>query len=290
MYSNVCTTIADEKGNILQNILDIPPKKLAEHFLALLVENKIENPTDIVRHGAETISGLHTNGDDRDMTHGLRPLQLRWYRSLREGRPDYTVYDDDYYLADLWACWIVYSRKYLRSFRDPRGLFTHSMIDELGNVRRVLDLGCGFGYSTIALKQLWPGAEVIGTNIRDTIQFRVAEKLGRAHNFAMLDEGATMPQPVDLVFASEYFEHIEEPIAHLRDIIRQANPAHLVIANTFGPASIGHFDEYIVDGTKLTARQTSRAFKQTLVDAGYELVKTRFWNSRPQYYRRANTP
>jgi trans-aconitate methyltransferase len=163
------------------------------------------------------------------------------------------------------------------------------MMNELGDVRRIIDLGCGFGFSTIALKQLWPNAAVIGTNIRDTIQFQVASKLGRKYGFEMIDENATIPQPVDLVFASEYFEHILDPIQHLRQIIRQAQPRNWLIANTFGPEAIGHFDEYLVDGQMLKARQTSKVFKQTLVNAGYDLVKTRFWNSRPQFYRRAQT-
>lgn len=270
----------------MENILDIRPKQLLEHFVELLEQNGIENPQAIAEHGAETINGLHLNGDDRDATYGLRALQIRWYESLKNGQPDYTVYDDDYYLADLWACWIVYSRYYLRLLRNPRGLFTHSMVDELGDIDRIVDLGCGFGYSTIAMKQIWPNAHVIGTNLRDTLQFRVASKLGQEYGFDMIDEGDTIPRPVDLIFASEYFEHIFEPITHLRQIIRQAQPRHILVANSFGPEAIGHFNQYLVDGEILSARQTSKKFSKELIDSGYELVKTRFWNNRPLYFRK----
>jgi hypothetical protein len=37
----------------------------------------------------------------------------RWYASLKHDSPDYTVYAEDEYIAELWACWKVYSKTHL---------------------------------------------------------------------------------------------------------------------------------------------------------------------------------
>lgn len=270
----------------MTTILDVPPKKLLSHFDSLLKQYGIAKPEAIIQEGLRTIKGLKASGAERDEIYGLRELHLRWYESLRQGTPDYSVYADNFYLAELWGCWIVYSRKYLRELRRPNILHTHDFFTEVGNMKRIMDLGCGFGYSTIALKELWPEAEVIGTNLQGTLQFEVASGLGQKHGFRMIDEQDTVSQPVDLIFASEYFEHIEKPVDHLTDLIHKVNPDRWLIANTFGPDAIGHFDEYEVNGATLSARETSQVFNQTLKDAGYEKVKTKFWNNRPAYFRK----
>lgn len=45
-------------------------------------------------------------------------------------------------------------------------------------------------------------------------------------------------------FASEYFEHHELPVKHLIELLEVSHPRLLVIANSFGARSIGHFDSY----------------------------------------------
>jgi len=147
-----------------------------------------------------------------------------------------------------------------------------------------LDLGCGIGYTTAAIKQMLPNARVIGTNIKDTLQMRFAEMMSSNYAFEMHSDLKEI-KSIDLIFASEYFEHFQEPITHLEEVLR-LNPRFLLIANTFSAKAVGHFLEYSCNRTIKTGNETSRLFNQTLRNNGYEKVTTKLWNSRPTYWRR----
>lgn len=206
-------------------------------------------------------------------------LERRWYEALEAGRTDWSVYESDWYLAELWACWVVYSRTYLRS------VFTSGIFEDLGIVHRVVDLGCGIGITTAALKQMFDGAEVVGTNIDGTVQTKIARWFGREFDFRVVDRAAF--SQTDLVFASEFFEHIEEPVAYLRDVVATLSPRALVVANSFGARSIGHFPRYEVDGRSFVGRTISRRFNDELRLLGYEKMEMGLWNDRPSYWKRA---
>ena len=215
----------------------------------------------------------------------VSPLEARWYESLEESRPDYGIYNDDLYIAEAWHCWASYSRKYLRFIRaNKESLFS--------DVRRVVDLGCGFGYTTRALKEIFPEAEVVGTQLEGTLQHEVATGLGRDHGFTVAgsirDIGAA-----DLIFASEYFEHIEAPIAHLLDVLHETRPRRLVIANAFGTRAAGHFLEYLprpyTTYFGLSGKQVAKLFRETLRRRGYEPTETTAWNNRPRLWELRGT-
>jgi len=206
----------------------------------------------------------------------IRDVERRWYASLDAGEPDYGVYDDDEYLAEAWACWRIYSRKYLRAIRDAL---------DLGSVESVADLGCGVGLTTAALSEMFPSAIVTGTNL-DSVQARIARRLAERYGFRVEPTLATIGH-ADVVFASEFFEHIEQPITYLASVLDTLTPRVLLVANTFGQRAIGHFDSYLVEGERLDGAATSRRFGQILRSRGYERVETKFWNNRPAYWRAA---
>lgn len=214
----------------------------------------------------------------------FRELEAKWYSSLNNA-PDYSIYDDKYFICDLWACWVVYSRKYLKAISSPKSLFGKSIVSDIENVRSVLDLGCGFGYTTAALKELYPEASIYGTNIETSSQWRVASFYGELWKFNLLPDFHTLKK-IDLVFASEYFEHIETPIDHLEDIIKTLGPDAFIIANSFNTISIGHFNEYKVNSDSISGKRTSRLFNNCLRDHHYEKVKTKCWNNRPAYWKK----
>jgi hypothetical protein len=206
-------------------------------------------------------------------------LEQRWYESLANGEPDYGVYDDDFFVSDLWACWVVYSRGYVKAIRK---LAEKGLLPEIASVA---DLGCGAGYTTAALQEVWPAARVIGTNLPRTAQYRIAESIGAEHGFFM---SPSIGRPVDLVFASEYFEHFQRPIEHLRDVIRFGSPRYLVVANSFGSRSIGHFNTYYDAETPYSNKTIGRAFNKLLRDRRYQRVQTGFWNNRPAVWKRTD--
>jgi SAM-dependent methyltransferase len=212
------------------------------------------------------------NTDARATLRSMQELEQRWYESLKTGAPDYSVYEHDYFLTEAWACWAVYSRKYVKA------------VARLGlDVQSVADLGCGIGYTTAALKEVFPHAVVCGTQIEGSTQFKVAEQLGQRHGFAVY---GAVQGPVDLVFASEYFEHFQRPIEHLENVLNVAAPKFLVIANAFGSTSIGHFNVYLWRDKPIVNYQIGRLFNDALRRSGYEMLPTGFWNNRPTVWRR----
>lgn len=209
----------------------------------------------------------------------LRPLWAlldRWYDSVERGFPDYGIYAEPIYLADMWLCWQGYSRRYLE-------LVLRLALEPA----RIVDVGCGLGYSTVLLKQMFPNAEVFATNLRHTPQWDFAGRLAKEFNFTLVKHAGEI-EHADLIFASEYFEHFEEPVRQLEDVL-QLNPAALVIANSFNAQSLGHFDRYSIAGEMIASRRTGRAFNDALRIRGYEKKKTGWWNDRPSYWVKSTT-
>jgi hypothetical protein len=80
----------------------------------------------------------------------MKVLEARWYKALETGKPDYSVYASPFYFVDIWVCWVTYSRKYLQMIQSPKSMSGKSIVQDMGNVRTVIDLGCGFGYTCAA--------------------------------------------------------------------------------------------------------------------------------------------
>ena len=208
----------------------------------------------------------------------LAELEKQWYASLPT--PDYSVYAHHDYIAEMWGCWSIYSRKYLRNIQSDNSLNAkRGILSAMGKLNCVVDLGCGFGHTAAMWKEMAPDAEVIGTNIADTLQMKVAIDIGNEYGFTMLDE---LPAcRADVLFASEYFEHIDQPIEHLFDVIKATSPQVMLIANAFGQKAIGHFLEYTVNNRQYRGEDMSKVFAFFMRKFGYRRVKTKMWNQRP---------
>lgn len=213
----------------------------------------------------------------------IRSLQKRWYASLRKSVPDYSVYADEFYICELWLCWIRYSRRYLKDICRSTSLFTRSIASDI-KAKTIIDLGCGFGYTSAGLSEIFPETSVVGTNLPNLIQTKVARRVGNRFGFKIARSYKGFK--ADLVFASEYFEHFPRPVEHLIDVIEKVQPTYWLVANSFGTEAIGHFKNYIHEDTTYDGRQISRLFNKTLRDYGYEKIKTKCWNDRPAYWKR----
>ena len=211
-------------------------------------------------------------------------LQQRWYDSLAKSEPDFSVYNDIAILPDIWTCWALYSRMYLKSFitRECEG---QKMIHTFGKVMNILDIGNGIGYSSAALTHLFPFANVFGYNIKDPMQWKICEQVAEDHDFFMVSDLDEVPE-VDLLFASEYFEHYDSPIDHLKEVLMKVNPRNIIVANSFGTHSVGHFTQYAYKNGVLSGRETTKTFNIFLKDFGYKKMKTTCWNDRPSFWQR----
>lgn len=264
----------------LQNCVDIFNKIHKEDFLDLLnLANSIQEIP---------VSELYV-----DYTKGnklLGNLYSDWEKSVHAGNPDYSLYSKDIYLNESFKCWKTYARVYLRLLIKfmQRADCTFKSED----IKSVVDLGCGCGYTTIALKSIFPNANVYGTNLLDTLQYKINEAV-----FSLVDgcyvgdenTNCNVPKSPDLVFASEFFEHLLEPIVLLRGLLDSYRPKCFIIANSFTQMSMGHFLTYYDNGVPYDGRMMSRRFNAVLRDYGYEQIKTGFYNNRPQVFIRKDT-
>lgn len=226
---------------------------------------------------------------NREASSPFQDIENKWYQSLLHNSPDYSLYDDLYFVCDIWSCWLLYSRKYILALSNPKTLPSGIPITaHLGSVKCVADLGCGFGYTTAALKETFPSAHVFGTNFPGSKQYKISTALGKLRGFQMKPNISQIPQPIDLVFASEYFEHFQKPTEHLKEIIETAHPRAFFIANSFGSRSMGHFPEYLHGSQWVPNKSIGRIFNSVLRDYGYKKIPTTLWNNRPSYWLKIN--
>lgn len=201
---------------------------------------------------------------------------------------DFSVYDDDLYALDGWACWALYSRRYLRDINKSldNGKFPVKRED----IKKIIDVGCGISMATVGLTKVFPGATVVGTNIEGTGQIEYARSISEdMEDVTFTGEDELEPTSYDLLFASEYFEHFKEPIEHLKFLLEKCDPKVMVIQNTFNqPEAVGHFPSYSIKGEddefkEENGRTTSRLFNKYLKDNGYERHKL-YWNDSPSVF------
>lgn len=267
------------------SVIGAPPKKALRLFLETLADLGVTDTDAIGRLADRTIDLMKGDAVSQQM---LREGQLmrRWYASLEAGKPDYGVYNSPLYLAELWACWIIYSRKYLLGLHPPRNFPPIGIAARMLPVSRIVDLGCGAGYTAAAFRELFPSAEVVGTNISGSIQYSVACRMADRFGFSMVPSVSDAAGSTSVVFASEYFEHIHSPIEHLYEVVRCLKPRFMLIANAFGTTAIGHFHTYKVNGRLLDGKSTQRVFNAEMKRLGYSKIKTKLWNNRPAFWAR----
>lgn len=215
---------------------------------------------------------------------GPNPLEFlltQWMESRNNREPNYSVYGSPYYLAEGYACWAIYSRTALRNIRKRKQ-------DLFGNeVQSILDIGNGIGLSTVNLREIFPDAEIYANNFEDSEQWKINQQLQKQCDFTLLNEDIESLVPVDLLFASEYFEHIRYPIEHLEQLIEQINPKYMIIGNSFNTIGIGHFEYYYHHGREIHESKMSRMFNKYLRNHGYELMKPTFFNNTPAVWTRS---
>jgi hypothetical protein len=261
----------------VNNAADVYSLISKEHFKELLeIANSIK-PLDVDNLYNEYVTGNKVLDD----------MQLRWEKSLSsETGPDFSIYGEDAYLNESFRCWKNYARKYVQMIKKYCSR-EDSCINP-NDINCVVDLGCGCAFSTVALSDIFKNATIYGTNVQGTISFAIDEFVtSNIDNCVMLDEShnASLPKSPDIVFASEFFEHLTDPINLLVQLIDAYKPKYFIFANTFTQMSIGHFNTYVdFYGEEHSGKSISREFNNTLRKNGYVKVNTGFFNNRPQIF------
>jgi len=262
----------------MNDILKMSTKETIDCFIGIIKDVLGINDPEMYTTIIENIKYFKGIKVSNESVKDGKYLEDRWYKSVELGNPDYGIYDHLHYLPQLVACWIIYSKEYIRNL-NKFGLFPK-------DPKVIVDLGCGIGFSTLALKQLFPNAEVFGINLKDTMQYSICNSIAKKYDFKVVESILDVPKDVDIVFASEYFEHISDPIKHLFDVIRYMSPKNLYAANSFNTRSIGHFPFYIVADELVENKKLGRIFGSEMRLHEYEKISTKLWNARPTCWKR----
>ncbi len=243
------------------------------------------NDFERIRQDAEEAAKFHKNGrGELRAGNCAKVLEEQWYASL-EIAPDYSVYGSPYYLADIWACWSAYSQKSVKEIRK-------NLIDMIDPNGLIVDVGCGISFTTIELRKMFPAARVVGTNLVGTWQYELAQELAAENSFEIHSSLELLQSP-ELIFASEYFEHIERPLEHLDHIVEICPPKFFVIANGFNGTAIGHFLKYRDREKVYSNKEMSKLFWKQMRRHGYEQLDLKIWNNRPSVWakkKKSSTP
>lgn len=265
-------------------------------------------------------------------------LTEKWYELEEiDLNKAYQVYNHDYYFTDMFNCYKCYSRTYLNILYkkkiNNKHLYKNETDEEIlknrliedktfyerykNDIKGVLDIGCGCGFTCLHLKQIFKKCNICGVNLKDTYQYKFCKQL----DFNLYNEYTKINKKIDLIFASEFFEHIEKPIELVEKLINKFNPKFIITANAFNTKSIGHFSNYIVSidhynkykikkksyypsfssgsfGTYIynthnkknidyetervvPSEDISKMFNKFMRDYGYSKLKTTYFNHRP---------
>jgi len=267
--SKSVSTLAFQKA-----LLHAPIKTIREWF--------VDAWTSVNNTSAGQVRQLLKNDDYAEL------LTDRWYAALPDIERAYKVYNDRYYCVDIWMCFARYSRTYLRALTRPTKTNSTPFVEMVADeIRGVADVGCGPGLTSATLGGMFPDAKISCTNLKNTDQWNFITRMSEFFGIENLKPSVhEINHPVDLVFASEYFEHHIAPIEHVREIIDAVSPRYFVIANAFNTRSIGHFITYTVDGEPVDQSKMSRLFGRTMRDAGYQQVKMGHFNNKPHVWKR----
>jgi SAM-dependent methyltransferase len=141
---------------------------------------------------------------------------------------------------------------------------------------RVLDIGCGFGY-TLAYHQA-RGCEVWGVEADKNIR-RVADKYGFNVHVGLFDPSNYEPNSFDYVTLDQVVEHVTDPIETMRGIATVMKPQGTVILSTpnehgwgakvFGRKWINwhapyHLQFFSIDSMRVVAEQAGLVVDRTI--------------------------
>ncbi len=103
---------------------------------------------------------------------------------------------------------------------------------------KVLELGCGLGYTTASLRKR--GLDVVGADISETAVAAATQRYGP--HFRLIDPDqppADWLGRFDLVVATEVIEHVDDPAAFVDDALRFLTPTgRLLITTPHKPAGV----------------------------------------------------
>lgn len=176
-----------------------------------------ENTSDVYRHGKE------------DALHFKNPMGIKVF--IENG--DIEKYDE-YFEGDPYGVGI----KLKSLFYKRRETATLFLLDiALGKIRgegkRILDIGCGEGYITAAIKKAFPGCEIFALD-QSISAIKKAVMSFKDIDFIVADAYLTPYERecFDIVVCNNLWEHVPDPLRLLVEISRITKPGGFLIIST----------------------------------------------------------
>jgi SAM-dependent methyltransferase len=142
---------------------------------------------------------------------------------------------------------------------------------------RLLDAGCGTGGFLAVLRSRRPDLETVGLELNEDAARRAAEKSRKCIIRGSVNFIPMASESFDAIVSADVLYHqAVEPKQALAEFLRLLRPGGLVVINM--PAY--EWLRSAHDRRVLTARRvTQRSFRAMLVEAGFDKVRVRSWNS-----------
>jgi len=147
---------------------------------------------------------------------------------------------------------------------------------------RVLDLGCGTGRGSAALKQQFPGAQVIALDFAPAMLFQARQQSRSRRPLLLCADLTRIPvaaSTIDLIFANLSLQWCNDPDPVFNEFRRVLRPGGALLFSTFGPDTLtelrqawaavdgcSHVNDFI-DMHHLGDSLVAAGFQQPVMDA-----------------------
>ena len=140
----------------------------------------------------------------------------------------------------------------------------------------VLDLGCGWGHTTVMLAASRPDLEIVGVDLNKAPTWEEFEKYGCRFQVGNALHLPTKNEKIDLVISFGVMEHVEDDKRFLKEIHRVLKPRGLNIAfNLPNRYSLSEFFAKAFGIWYHKRRYTKRQIIQLFADEGFGILEIR---------------
>jgi 2-polyprenyl-3-methyl-5-hydroxy-6-metoxy-1,4-benzoquinol methylase len=167
-----------------------------------------------------------------------------------------------------------------------KDILTKKESDIVKNFKKIADIGAGIGALTLSLRDISKNSEIYYINLKSK-QYDFANYLFTKNNAnIIIKEKYDDVGEVDIILSLDYFEHFENFIIEVQNVLNKLKPKMIIDTSDFTYAFVGHFENYIVNGEKINHKKCFKIFEKILLSYGYKrcLITKSFWNNKPRIY------
>lgn len=238
-------------------------------------KNKLQQLSSLVL-GKEQFLEMKTGSLKRHINKVSEQLDKEWIES---GYSDFSLYHREDYLYSVINCYYTDSKqsitKSLKFFKERNIDISQFDIFEDYN---------GLGFTTLDLMDAGFKSVTYFNDVK--VQLEAFDKLINHYGIESPTLISERTGQYDVVFSLETAEHYQEPDEYMDSIMAMVKPGGwLVLAQTFNPKWLGHFEEYKIDGKVYKARKAGAENWRRVMRNGFDLHDIGF-NTKPFIFQK----